>query len=207
MSSRWIRIALVTLALLPAPALAQDATEPHLAALLASEAHRAAVIKVATDQAAALPDACPDASFRPTGDIAFFLPPQVDGAGRVVHGLWREQVTAIGCGTIQLLNVFSLVGPTGEPRLLGGLPGTTRADLVMQKDGLAIAIGGLPAAAADCRDTRVVDTALAPDAPQDRRSAWRETWIVLACDKAYPVALRFTPTPEGATIALDAAQP
>jgi len=203
-SSFSIRSGLAFLALLSATAQAADAVDPNFLALLKSDAHRAAVLKLATAQAAELPGACPTAELRPVGEIEFFLPPQSDGAGRVVHGLWREQIAAVGCGTVDLLNVFSLAGPSGEPKLLGGLPGTTRADPVLQKEGLPIAVRGLPAAAATCRDARVVDTALAPDAPKDRGLEWKETWTVLACDKAYPIPLRFTPTAEGATIGVDA---
>jgi len=174
---------------------------------LKSEAHQAAVMQVATDQAAGLPGACATARYRPVGEIQFFLPPQTDGAGRVVHGLWREQVAAAGCGTVVLLNVFSLAGPSGVPELLGGLPGTTRADPVLQKSGLPIAVRGLPAAAAGCHDIRVVDTLLSKDAPPDRMAPWHEDWTVLACDQAYQIPLRFTPTADGATIGIDAPTP
>ncbi len=202
-----IRSGFALLVLLSATARADDAVDPNFLALLKSDAHRAAVLKVATAQAGGLPGACATAAFRPIGEVEFFLLPRSDGAGRVVHGLWREQIAAVGCGTIDLLNVFSLAGPSGEPKLLGGLPGTTRADPVMQKEGLPIAVRGLPAEAGSCHDARVVDTALAPDASQDRGAAWKETWTVVACDKAYQIPLRFTPTPEGATIGVDASPP
>ena len=197
-------LALLVLLLAGRASWADEAVDPRFLALLKSDAHRAAVLKVATDQAKDLPGACAEAQYRPVGEIEFFLPPQLDGGGRVIHGLWREQVAAAGCGTIELLNVFSLAGPDGEPKLLGGLPGTTRADPVLQKEGLPIAVRGLPGKAASCRDVRVVDTALSPDASKDRTAPWRENWTVLACNEAYPVRLRFTPTADGATIGIDA---
>lgn len=202
-----IRTTLALLALLSTAAQAGEAVDPHFLDLLKSEAHRAAVLKVATDQAGELPGACATARFQPIGEIQFFLPPQTDGAGRVVHGLWREQVASAGCGTVVLLNVFSLAEPSGEPKLLGGLPGTTRADPVLQKSGLPIAVRGLPATAAACHDIRIVDTALSKDAPKDRMASWHEDWTVLACDEAYQVPLRFTPTADGATIGLDTPPP
>ena len=202
-----IRTGLALAALLSIPAQAADAVDPHLLDLLKSEAHKAAVMKVETDQAGELPGACATARYQPVGEIEFFLPPQTDGAGRVVHGLWREQVASAGCGTIVLLNVFSLAGPSGVPELLGGLPGTTRADPVLQKSGLPVAVRGLPAAAAGCHDIRVVDTALSKDAPKDRMASWHEDWTVLACDQAYQIPLRFTPTADGATIGIDAPPP
>jgi hypothetical protein len=203
-----IFLALVLLSGLAPQAWADaPAVDPRLLAFLKSDAHRAAVLKVATDQSKELPGACASAEYRPVGTVDFFLPPQLDGGGRVIHGLWREQILAQGCGTVELLNVFSLAGPNGEPKLLGGLPGTTQADPVLQKNGLPIAAKGLPDRAAACRDVRVVDTELAPDAPKDRQAPWRETWVVLACNEAYQVPLRFTPTPDGATIALDAPKP
>jgi hypothetical protein len=200
-------LALLALLSIHRAAGAQDAVDPRFVALLKSEAHRAAVIKVATDQAQGLPGACATAQYRPVGEIEFFRPPQLDGGGRLIHGLWREQVAAVGCGTIELLNVFSLAGLDGDPKLLGGLPGTTRTDPVLQKEGLPIAARGLPDKAASCRDVRVVDTVLAPDAPKDRMAPWHESWTVLACNEAYPVALRFTPTADGATIGIDAPPP
>jgi len=199
-----IRSVLASLALLSAGAWAQDAIDPHFLALLKDGAYQAAVMKIATDQAAELPEACAGAQFRPVGEIEFFLPPQIDGGGRVVHGLWREQIASAGCGTVVLLNVFSLADTSGQPKLLGGLPGTTRADPVLQKEGLPIAVRGLPAKAGACHDVRVVDTVLSPDAPKDRAAPWHETWTVLACNEAYQIPLRFTPTADGATIGVDA---
>lgn len=199
-----IRSGFALLALVSFAARAADAVDPQFLALLKSEAHQAAVMKVATDQAGELPGACPTAEFRPAGAIEFFRPPQVDGGGRIIHGLWREQIAAAGCGTVELLNVFALAGPSGVPQLLGGLPGTTRADPVLQKEGLPVAVRGLPAAAAPCHDARVVDTVLAPDAPKDATLPWHETWTVLACNQAYQIPLRFTPTADGATIGVDA---
>lgn len=195
------------LALLSAPAQAADAVDPRFLALLKGDAYQAAVMKVATDQAAGLPGACATAQFHPVGEIEFFLPPETDGGGRIVHGLWREQVASAGCGTVVLLNVFSLADASGQPKLLGGLPGTTRADPVLQKEGLPIAVRGLPAKAGSCHDVRVVDTILASDASKDRTVPWHERWTVLACDEAYQVPLRFTPTADGATIAVDAPPP
>jgi len=202
-----IRTGLAVAALLSMTAQAADAVDPHLLDLLKSEAHQAAVMKVATDQAGELPGACATARYQPVGEIQFFLPPQTDGGGRVIHGLWREQVAAAGCGTVVLLNVFSLAGPSGVPELLGGLPGTTRADPVLQKSGLPVAVRGLPAKTADCHDIRVVDTALSKDAPKDRMAPWHEDWTVLACNEAYQIPLRFTPTADGATIGIDAPPP
>ena len=201
-------LALLALLSITGGAGAQDAVDPRFVALLKSDAHRAAVIKVATDQAQGLPGACATAEYRPVGEIEFFRPPQLDGGGRLIHGLWREQVAVVGCGTIELLNVFSLAEPSGgDPKLLGGLPGTTRTDPVLQKEGLPIAARGLPDKAASCRDVRVVDTVLSPDAPKDRMAPWRESWTVLACNEAYAVPLRFTPTADGATIGIDAPSP
>ncbi|HEV2674306.1 MAG TPA: hypothetical protein VGV37_07165 [Aliidongia sp.] len=184
-------------------ARADEGIDPRFLTLLKSDAHRAAVLKVATEQAQGLPTPCANTTYRPVGEVGFFLPPQFDGGGRLTHGLWREQVIAEGCGTIDLLNVFSLADPTGEPKLLGGLPGTTRADLALQREGLPLVMHGLPKEAAECRDVRAVDSALSPDAPKEMTAPWREVWTVLACDKAYPVPLRFTPGVNGATIALD----
>jgi len=203
MSRFALRSTLASLLLLSAGARAEDAVDPHFLALLKDDAYQAAVMKIATDQAAELPEACAGAQFRPVGEIEFFLPPETDGGGRVVHGLWREQIASAGCGTVLLLNVFSLADASGQPKLLGGLPGTTRADPVLQKEGLPIAVRGLPAKAGPCHDVRIVDTVLSPDAPKDRAVPWRETWTVLACNEAYQVPLRFTPTADGATIGVD----
>jgi len=200
-------LALVAFLALGGTALASESVDPRFLALLNSDTHRAAIMKAATDQARELPGACAEARYRPVGEVELFRPPQLDGGGRVTHGLWREQVAAQGCGTIELLNVFSLASADGEPKLLGGLPGTTRADPVLQKEGLPIAVHGLPDKASSCRDVRVVDTVLSPDAPKERTAPWRESWTVLACNEAYQVPLRFTPTGDGATIGLDAPPP
>jgi hypothetical protein len=185
-------------------ARADDGVDPRFLSFLHSDAHQAAVLKAATDQAQGLPTPCATAHYRPAGDLALFLPPQFDGGGRIIHGLWREQVLVDGCGTVELLNIFSFATASGEPKLLGGLPGTTRADLALQRQALPLAVRGLPDKASLCHDTRVVDTVLAPDAPTERTAPWRESWTVLACDEAYPVPLRFTPTADGATITIDA---
>ena len=196
-------LALAMLLTAGAAARADDGIDPRFLSFVRSQAYQAAVIKAATEQEQGLPGACAAARYRPTGDVAFFAPPQFDGGNRIVHGLWREQVEAEGCGTVVLLNIFSLATESGEPKLLGGLPGTTRADLPLQRQALLIAIRGVPDKASLCHDVRVVDTALAPDAPTGRTAPWSETWTVLACDEAYPVPLRFTPSADGATIKVD----
>jgi hypothetical protein len=209
------RFCLVFLALVAAPASANETPQapepdPRFIEFLRSDGHRAAVLKAATEQAAGLPGGCPDARFR-IGEIGLFRPPQLDGGGRIVHGLWREQVMAEGCGTIELLNIFALARPGGDPQLLGGLPGTTRADLVLQRRALPIAVQGAvqgtargqAGEAAKCTNVRVVDTVLAADAPSDRMAPWRERWTVLACDEAHEVPLRFTPAADGATIEVE----
>jgi hypothetical protein len=48
---------------------------------------------------------------------------------------------------------------------------------------------------------------LSKDAPKERTAPWHEDWTVLACDEAYQIPLRFTPTADGATIGIDAPPP
>src|SRR5262249_53587463 len=99
-----LRLALLLLALLTfgQAAKADEAVDPRFLAFVRGDAHRAAVLKAATAQAQGLPVPCAGARYRPAGAVDLFLPPQFDGGGRIVHGVWREQVMQEGCGTIEL---------------------------------------------------------------------------------------------------------
>src|SRR6202162_3368769 len=173
-----------------APPRAVAAVPPTLAKIIASPEHQKAVIQAAQQGSAWLNNRCGGATFAIASDVAVYQGLELDAQARPTAGAWRERVMAIGCGTSRTLNVLTFVKSPGS--LVSGtlLPGTTRADPLLQRDAYRYA--ALAAAApASCSQTYIANTAFAGIEgaanaslpPEWRSPPWKEEWTVAACDK------------------------
>ena len=189
------------------PAAADAGVPPILAKIIASPEHQKAVIQAAQQGSAWLNNRCGGATFAIASDVAVYQGLELDAQARPTAGAWRERVMAIGCGTSRTLNVLTFVKSPGS--LVSGtlLPGTTRADPLLQRDAYRYA--ALAAAApASCSQTYIANTAFAgiegaanASLPPERRyPPWKEEWIVAACDKRSIVTLHFAPDATGTNI-------
>jgi hypothetical protein len=132
-------------------------------------------------------------------DVAF------DAKGLPKSGAWWGHYPVSGCGMERTINILFRAEPSGV-RFLVTLPGHTRANVVLQRDGLTYAFIGAGTKARDCKDMEVADTAfdgfgLSPgDKTAPETGPWRETWTIAACGKMLAVPLEFIPDATGTTI-------
>jgi hypothetical protein len=199
-------ISIVTIAAACA-AVTDAAVPPVLAKIIASAEHRKAVIEAAQQSSAWLNNRCGRATFAITPDVAIYQAPELDAQARPTAGAWRERIIATGCGASRTLNVLKFVKSPGS--LVSGtlLPGTTRADPLLQRDAFHYATVAA-AAPATCGQTYVADTAFAgiegaanASLPPGRRyPPWKEEWTVVACDRRSVVTLHFAPDATGTNI-------
>jgi hypothetical protein len=103
---------------------------------LADPQHQGDVIAAARRTNALLPESCAAAEFRFTGLVSIQRPPRFDAGGRPIDGMWSEPVMATGCGVTRRFNVLTIAAADKPPRQVGLLPGTTRADPLLQRDSL-----------------------------------------------------------------------
>ncbi|MEP9350266.1 hypothetical protein [Xanthobacter sp. KR7-225] len=172
---------------------------------LYSDAYRALLAKAwARVPKAVLPD-CPSLT---DGKISATLRQDVafDGRGMPVSGSWWVRYPVSGCGAERIVNILFVADREGV-RTLVTLPGTTRADVVLQRDALMYAfVGAGTRAPADCKDMLVTDTSfegfgLAPGPGRPPQAGpWRETWTVAACGRTFAVPMEFIPDATGTTI-------
>ncbi len=186
-------------------ATAPGATDPKkFQSYLYSDAYRAALSAAWQKVPPVSLPACPTLTDSNTSvtlqqDVAF------DAKGLPKSGAWWGHYTVAGCGTERIINILFRAEPSGV-RFLVTLPGRTRANVVLQRDGLTYAFIGAGTKVPDCKDMEVADTAfegfgLSPgekSAPEN--GPWRETWTVAACGRMLAVPLEFIPDATGTTI-------
>ena len=180
---------------------------PALASIIASPEHQKAVKEAAQQGSAWANNRDEGATFAIAADVAVYQPLQLDAQRKPTAGAWRERVHAQGCGANRALNVLTFVKSPG--RLVSGtlLPGTTRADPLLQRDAFRYAVLAATAPA-NCRQPYIADTSFAgvegaanASLPPERRSPpWKEEWIVSACEQRSVVTLHFVPDATGTNI-------
>lgn len=192
---------------LMSPNLQSTAGRVHsLTALVQQSSWQDPLITAARAQAKQLPDACATASFKPTGELTVYAPPQFNTDGALTQGIWNEKVSEAGCGTSHVLNVLTVLQPGQPPSRIPTMPGSTRADPATQKSALqyaqAVAIRASPP---NCKQQSFIDTrfdgftGLPDPSITDGRPAraWREVWTLYACGTSYDIGLTFTPNANG----------
>jgi hypothetical protein len=120
-------------------------------------------------------------------------------------GAWKEAFPVAGCGNDTTLNFFFSASKDGKISTFIGLPGTTIADPVLQKDAMteALAAAARPETK-DCKSLDVINTDYLKEAgapvegskgpPRD------ELWTFNACTAKVQVTVHFTPDPTGTSI-------
>jgi hypothetical protein len=152
--------------------------------------------------------ACP--SIKPADwQVTIYQPVQFGADGKPLTGAWKEIVTSEGCGFRKIFNVASVINADGSVKRIGLLPGTSHADMLLERDAIVqartAAIAILPK---DCKQTLIVDTAFiaqegkpAPATVPGRDAhPWREEWTLKACDATAIVTLHFVPDATGTGI-------
>src|SRR5919108_6279523 len=94
-----------------------------------------------------LQNPCADARFSIEKKFVPYKPLSFDGSGTIISGAWKQIVEEQGCGASRILNVMVMAQAAGKLGVMPLLPGETRADPVLQKDGVKyalIALGTVP---------------------------------------------------------------
>ncbi len=146
------------------------------------------------------------------GSTVHVLQPVAFGPDGVpTRGLWLQSYPVAGCGNDTLLNVFVVASASGQVSPIVGVPGTTLADPILQRDALFYANMRAGILVKDCkavhvRTSRFVDYGLksvtgAPDpGPGQPNRPWRESWTMSACGRTVEVPLEFQPDATGTKI-------
>ena len=192
-------------ALVPGQAEAQAA----LVAYARTEPYRKLMAQALARVPASVVPRCPKLVTADAG-LTVTSPLQITSRG-VSAGSWRQSLTARGCGNDTVVNFFFYGTPDGRVITVVGAPGTTRADLMQQRDARTYTVVAHETVARGCSETETVNTRFegfgskppgAPDpGPQAAFRPWWETWTVRGCGKQYQVPLNFTPNRMGMQIA------
>jgi len=190
---------------------ARAQTDPaKFRAFLASDLYKAA-FAVARD--AIPPAVLPPRSDLSSPDSTVTIAKDVTFAknGQPRSGAWWSRSPVSGCGIDTVINIFFSVGERGRIIPVVALPGTTHADLVLQRDALLYAFTGVKLRMESCPDLTVTNTRFEayglhgspprePATEAEARGPWWETWTVRGCGRAFAVPLEFIPDATGTTI-------
>lgn len=213
-------IAMAGALLVAAPGTIAQSTEqlrahgisPALFQYLQSKSNRDVTNHVIRAQVARLPGSCTDIVIDSRFKVIVLAPVDFDGRA-FTRGAWKEFVDATSCGRRRIHNVLTVVRPDGALQRSPMLPGSTRADIQLQGDAARMLYASLHAYAdKGCQpsqffidDTKFVsmDNVPIPNAKAGPNArAWLEEWTALACGKAIPLLVRFTPDATGTGFAV-----
>jgi len=190
------------------PVFAGD--QENMAKLLNDPGVQQMVLRSAGQSEVLVHSPCSSAQLKRANKITIFKAMEFDSSGLAVAGAWIEAVNEQGCGATRVLNVLAWI--RDKKSLTSGalLPGTTRTEPVLQRDGAVSAfqaayLAALAAGEAkDCKTSFVADTEFIDQervtAAGAKNSPWREMWTVITCTKRMQVPMRFTPDATGTAI-------
>jgi hypothetical protein len=139
------------------------------------------------------------------------LKPIVFGAdGWPNAGSWKQQFPVKGCGNDTVLNIYVSAGADEKINTVIGIPGSTRADLTLQRDAVLYANTWATMVAKGCKSFDVTDTKFegfrlskpaAPDpGPDNHFRPWRETWTLIGCGVTIDIPIDFVPDAKGTQV-------
>jgi hypothetical protein len=124
-------------------------------------------------------------------------------------GRWKQSFPVSGCGNDTILNLYFTATADEKINTMVGHPGTTRADLTLQRDAILFATIGAGRSIKDCksfvvRDTKFEGYGLAnpatPDPGPGPLRPWWESWTLAGCGQSVIVPLDFEPDGHGTRI-------
>ncbi len=143
--------------------------------------------------------------------VAVLKPIQFGSDGFPIDGIWRQTFPVTGCGIDTMLNFYFFAMPEKKINTVVGVPGTTHADLSLQRDAVKFAdIGARVALNSTCTEFNVRNTRFeaygtakppTPDpGPDTKLRPWWETWTMIGCGKIIDVPIDFVPDATGTRI-------
>jgi len=181
-----------------------------IAKLMGDPAEQQPVMSVAGHSTVVLQNPCPAAQY---SIEKIFIPYQsvtFDGTGKLVSGAWKQVVDEQGCGIKRVLNVLVWAQAANGLSVMPLLPGTTHADVALQKDAVKYAFQALATVPggreANCQVGYVADTEFLQQeeatAPGGKGPAWRELWTLASCAQKMLVPVHFIPDATGTSISV-----
>lgn len=145
------------------------------------------------------------------GSKVTILKPVAFGAGgRPNAGSWLQSYPVSGCGNDTTLNFWFSATADENIHTLIGVPGSTHADPLLQRDARKYVDVGAAVVARGCKafvvtNSRFEGFGLAnpptPDpGPGDRYRPWWETWTLVGCNRTIDVPIDFQPDAKGTLI-------
>jgi hypothetical protein len=126
------------------------------------------------------------------------------------EGLWKQSFPVSGCGNDTVLNFYFSAGADEKVNTTIGVPGTTRADIILQSDAIFYAQAEAALVAKDCKSFIVRDSRFEafgtakppkPDpGPGNAYRPWWETWTMIGCGHTIDVSVDFMPHKNGTQV-------
>jgi hypothetical protein len=210
MYKREIRLTAAMLALshiFSAAAFADD--QEQFKKLLSDPAQIEHAVRVAGRSTVFQQNPCPTAQFTPQNRTVIYEPPVFDATSKIVAGAWKLSVDEEGCGAQRVLNVVVRAQGPNTIAVTPLLPGTTRADPVLQRDAVKFvrqAIMTTPEAREpdSCQTGYIADTEFVEEEttrlPDSKGPSWRELWTLVSCSKRMEVPVHFIPDVTGTSV-------
>ena len=196
-------------ALVSCAALADDRVTAAIVDAINDPTEQAHVLSVAQRSNVVMQNPCPTAHYTIARKFSLYLPVGLDGAGNISSGAWKQMVDAEGCGVRRVLNVLVSAQDAKGLSITPLLPGSTHADMVLQRDAVKFAAQALATVPggreANCKVGYVADTEFIAQEdtvePGGKGPAWREMWTLASCTQKMLVPMRFIPDATGTSIA------
>jgi len=167
---------------------------------------RQSIINAASRSTVILQNPCAEAQYRVATMPVVLKPMAFDASGGPIAGFLKYPVKEDGCGVTRILNVFVIVQGARQVAVIPYLPGSTRADPMLQKDAVLYAANWATTAVGkneDCKVKYFSDTEFLEEErplPGAKAAPWRERWTQIQCNKKVTIPLRFIPDATGTQI-------
>jgi hypothetical protein len=199
----------LALALLPHAAKSQSADDAKLQAFARSPFYQSLVNRAL----AALPETvfkrCPTLVSNGS-HVTVLRPAGFAPDGYPTSGVWKQVFPVTGCGNDTILNLYFSARADEKVDVLIGDPGTTHADLTLQRDALPFAMTGASLVVKGCKDFAVTTTRfeafgvpnppIHDPGPAQPLRPWWETWTMAGCGRKADVPMDFVPDETGTKI-------
>jgi hypothetical protein len=187
-----------------------QATDENLQTLIQSQSYQELIRRALGAIPPAVFQKCPSL-ISSASTVTVIEPVSFAKSGYPNAGSWKQNFPVSGCGNDTVLHIYFTATVDERIHTAVGLPGSTHADLTLQRDGVVYAQIGARNVVRDCkhfdvRNTKFENYGLAEPATPDPgpgkgRRPWWETWTMTGCGEIVDVPIDFMPDTTGTTIA------
>jgi len=203
-----LTVAVAISVVLPVGAQAQVANSPQMQAFTKSQFYGGLINSILSRFPATVFQRCP--TLVSNGSQVTLLSPVTFGAdGYPNAGSWKQTFPVSGCGNDTVLNLYFSATADEKINTAVGVPGSTHADLTLQRDGVMYANTGAALLGKNCKAYDVKNTRFegyglpkpaTPDpGPESHFRPWWETWTLVGCGATIDVPIDFVPQEKGGT--------